>query len=472
MKTVPCSARAHQIRLAGAALLFLTALAAASCSDSSTNQDATPDAAVEGDTGTDTRQDTGVDDAQNVGADTEDETARDADSDAQLEADAQADADTEPDAQVDPNADFHTCYPNAFCTPEGEPITMNGLNIRDVDRYAGSTTLEQMQKIKAKGFYLVRLAMYWSRVQPNPGEDGFDSTSLGRVETAVHNAREAGLYVILNPIHGVGKGLDCTGAHVPDWAYIEDDSGNCLGKIGAIQANARDYLQKIATRYADEQSVIAIDLANEITPVIYEDNAALFAMYNTLVNQVRAVDPDKILLIEPAGGDKLYHADELVDGIENKSNIVFSPHFYFAGVHNADGSPVSNCSPTGYRSSGTVCGNFTYENQTGYLYPSVDDLDAHVAAQLEMLADPRLRWPAYIGEYNCAEGLTNSKQWRIDAVQVFKSHNLSRSLWDFYTRGTGDPAGDPPNSNLSATTWGNASGSEPGDWKPWVDDIL
>src|SRR5690554_3753358 len=166
MKTVPCSARAHQIRLAGAALLFLTALAAASCSDSSTNQDATPDAAVEGDTGTDTRQDTGVDDAQNVGADTEDETARDADSDAQLEADAQADtqadADTEPDAQVDPNADFHTCYPNAFCTPEGEPITMNGLNIRDVDRYAGSTTLEQMQKIKAKGFNLVRLAMYWT----------------------------------------------------------------------------------------------------------------------------------------------------------------------------------------------------------------------------------------------------------------------------------------------------------------------
>src|SRR5690554_6120338 len=168
MKTVLCSAPPHRVRRTGATLLLLAALAAASCSDSSSNQDATPDAAAAADAATDTRPDTGVDDAQDVGADTEDETARDADSDAQLEADAQADADTEPDAQVDPNADFHTCYPNAFCTPEGEPITMNGLNIRDVDRYAGSTTLEQMQKIKAKGFNLVRLAMYWSRVQPNP----------------------------------------------------------------------------------------------------------------------------------------------------------------------------------------------------------------------------------------------------------------------------------------------------------------
>jgi hypothetical protein len=66
---------------------------------------------------------------------------------------------------------------------------------------------------------------------------------------------------------------------------------------------------------------------------------------------------------------------------------------------------------------------------------------------------------------------------------MMKAHNLSRIAWLHYNKGY--PAGrdwgsgvitthggECPNSELSATYWGDVNGSIPGAWKPRVDDLL
>lgn len=366
---------------------------------------------------------------------------------------------------------FRTCYPHAFCDPQGNPHVLNGLNIRDV--WDPVNSLTQMQRIKAKGFNVVRIAMHWSDYQPSSGTSGISSTRMTDLKEAVANAKAAGVYVILDPIHGTGVG-NCTGTdgRIPSWAHVSDSQGDCLGRVGAIQTNAKTYIQRVATEFANEPIVVAIDLANEIKPVNYEDNAALLKMYDKLIRDVREVDPYTSLMIESTGGDKLIPADDIVANISDKTNIIYSYHDYYAGPRNANGSLMSGCSATGYKSSGTICGNYTYENQAGYIYPSVADKEAHLVANLTMLADSRLRWPLFVGEYNSAEGLANSVQWRKDMVTVFKKHNVSRTLWDFYNRGYTEHQGNVPNEEMSATEWGNSSGTLPGEWKTWVDDLF
>lgn len=371
----------------------------------------------------------------------------------------------------DNNQKFRTCYPHAFCDPNGQPHTFNGVNIREV--WDPIVTLTQMQRIKAKGFNSVRIALHWDQYQPSAGPNGVSNSRINALRNAVANAKAAGLYVVLSTIHGTGNG-NCTGnnGRVPEWAWVKDAQGNCLGRLAAIQTNAKDYLQRIASEFANEPAVVAIDLANEVKPMNYEDNAALLKMYDKLIQYYREVDPHTSLMIESTGGDKLIPANDIVAHITDKSNIIYSYHDYYGGPRNANGTIISGCTATGYKTSGTICGNYTYENQNGYVYPSFADKEAHLVANLNMLADSRLRWPLYVGEYNSAEGLVNSVQWRKDMVAAFKKHNVSRALWDFYNKGYAEWQGNPPAEEMSATRWGNSNGTLPGEWKPWVDDLF
>lgn len=385
------------------------------------------------------------------------------------------------------NGALRTCYPHAFCDDNNQPIILNGFNLRDI----GSTTYmtkgaskEQLQKIKDKGFNAIRLAMQWEVFQPNRGINGFDNTKFSQLKTIVNDAKAVGVYVILDPIHGTNKG-DCNGTsgHIPAWAQVVKN-GVCQQRIGAINANASDYIKKIAQDYANEPIVAAVDLANEIQPMPYSDDVALLSMYNKLIDDYRSIDEHKILMIEPQGGDKLQTANSIARTITNKSNIIFSSHFYYGGPRDAQGNMLPGCSASGYSGSGTVCGNKTYEKQNGYVYPNKNDLEAHIVANLNMLADPQVRLPLFVGEYNIPQGQPNANQWLQDMTSLFKKHNLSRTLWVFYNRGypagyetcaDGRPNplnGSCPEEVMSATDWGDSSGQVPGTWRPWVDYLL
>jgi hypothetical protein len=378
---------------------------------------------------------------------------------------------------------YHTCYPYSFCNSNNQPVLMKGLNIKNVGESPAYTTLSQMTKIKEKGFNMIRLEVHWDVFQPNQGENGYDATAFNNLQNAVTNAKQVGLNVIVDPIHGTNKG-DCSGTNgrIPSWAQVVKN-GVCQQRIGAINTNSKPYIQKIATLYANEPTVVAIDLANEIQPLNYTDDSELLRMYNQLIVNVREIDKDKILMIEPQGGDKLQKASAIISTITDKSNIVFSSHFYYGGVHDKSGNIISGCTAAGYSSSGIICGNKTYESQAGYVNPMRNDLEAHIKANLDLLADSNIRMPLLVGEYNIPYGQPNANQWLQDMTYLLNKYNIDRTLWSFYNKGypagrqcangfVTTTGGECPETEMSATEWGDSSGSKPGNWKPWVDLLL
>ncbi len=373
---------------------------------------------------------------------------------------------------------LHTCYPNPFCNSQGTSIILNGFNLKDIgnDTYMTKhASLTQLQKIKNKGFNAVRLAMQWEAFQPNAGTGGFDSAKFSKLNTIIANAKSVGLYVILDPIHGTGRG-NCSGTdgHIPAWAQVTTN-GVCGQRIGAINANAKDYIQKIANDYKSESTVVAIDLANEIQSINYTDDVGLLNMYNQLINHVRAKDADKILMIEPQAGERILSASAIASTIDDKSNLIYSYHDYFGGAYDANGNLLSGCGVDGYASSNSSCGNrnSTDANGDGYVNPGANkaSLEARIQRNLNMLATSGVRLPLFIGEYDICEGLPNATQWRTDIVALYKKYNISRTQWTFYNRGSSYP-GDPAASNHSATPWTSTSDDTPGPFKSWVDQLL
>lgn len=373
---------------------------------------------------------------------------------------------------------LHTCYPNAFCNSQNVPQILSGFNLRDIgsDTYMTKhASLTQLQKIKSKGFNVVRLAMQWEQFQPSAGTSGFNSAKFDKLNTIIANAKTAGVYVILDPIHGTGRG-NCSGTdgHIPAWAQVTS-GGVCQQRIGAINANSKDYIQKIASDYRTNPTVIAIDLANEVQSINYTDDVGLLTMYNRLIGYVREVDSDKIVMIEPQAGERLLSADAIANTISNKANVVYSSHDYFGGAYDASGNLLPGCGADGYASSNSSCPNrnSTDANGDGYPNPTKNkaSLEAHIQRQLTMLDDPRVKLPLFIGEYDCSPGLLNASQWRSDIVALYKKYNLSRTNWAFYNRGSSYP-GDPPASNHSATQWTSPSDDTPGAWYSWINELL
>ncbi len=356
------------------------------------------------------------------------------------------------------NEAFHTSFPVAFCTADGRSVVMSGFNIRN-PQIASYTSLEQMQKIRDKGFNVVRIAMQWNQYETSRGV--FNEANFTIIRNAIANAKAVGVYVVLDPIHYSGTGLNYdddgfdkgVSGIIPKWATGTGDE-----ETERIGNNAQAYLQKVATQLGNDPTVVAIDLANEVRPLDYNADAKLITMYNTLSDYVRAVDTDKILMIKGTRGDKLFSVATLAS-VKYKTNMIYSYHDYYGG----------GCSG-GYASGGWVCGNVTYEDGAGYNLNKAE-LESHITQNLNRLADPSVRLPVFVGEYGTASGLANADQLRIDKTALFKKYSISRTHWVFYNRGYDEFQGDPPNSDMSATSWGD-NGNKPGDWKPWINQIL
>lgn len=361
------------------------------------------------------------------------------------------------------STDFHTCYPDAFCTPSNQVVTMNGANIRYVGENSNVTSLTQMQKIKNAGFNSVRLVMDWEVFQPTAGTSGFPSGPWGILNTAISNAKAAGIYVILDPIHFGGTGTTCgtTALCIPTWARVSS-GGTYQGSARSVKTNAKDYIDKVATDYANEPTVVAIDLVNEPKPEPYGDDE-LIAMYNTLISWARAKDPDKILMIETNSGDKLYDIN-ILKALSTTTNIIYSFHHYSGGSHNSSGGLISGCNTNAYTSSGWPCGNVTYEGGEGYPSLIANDLLLHYTANKDRITAAGFQLPIWVGEWGIIEGGANAVQWRKDMTIWFKSNKIGRAYWQFANSYL-----DPPSENMSMTVEGS---STPGAFKSWINDIL
>lgn len=331
---------------------------------------------------------------------------------------------------------LHSSSSQPFIDSSGTPVAMTAINLEGVfSATGGSYAQNKFDSIRAAGFTAVRLNVFWDFMEPQQ-QGSFNAAAFSALDTSIARAKAAGLYVIVDPVHLYGTG----DRRQPSWATAgQPDS------VASVQANAGGYLQYIATRYKDEPAVAAYDLVNEPGRYPIRQNDVL-AMYNTLMSQVRSIDPAKIVILEPTGGGtsisgSLANFATLTD----KTNVVWSIHDYFAGGDD-----------DGYNADGSVAGNYTWQQgSTGYDTPNVTQLDAHIAATVTKLQNANL--PLWIGEFGIQAGMNNHDQWVTDTTSVFRKYGLQYSWWEYWTP-------DAPNG-YAATDAGY-------NWQPWVQLLV
>jgi len=296
------------------------------------------------------------------------------------------------------------------------PTLLRGFNVIPVWGSAPGKTwgADSYVKIRATGANTARFVVYWSELEPVRGS--FDQTHLATLDLAIARARAAGLYVVLDPIH-IYNGED----RVPAWARTGD-------VINSVKAGAGPYLRMLAARYQDNPAVAAYDLVNEPPSYPIDQNRSL-RMYGSLIAEVRQVDPDKILMVEPIYGDSaMTDADFSLLG--STRNVVLSYHDYYAGGGGDDG----------YRASdGAQEGIYTWDERTGYASPDAAALERHLRVQLDTAR--RVGIPLWVGEMGINTTAVGADQWIAEKTALFKRYGLGYAWWA-YNVGTGMAAMD------------------------------
>jgi len=331
--------------------------------------------------------------------------------------------------------------PYAFMDSNGEPYFMNGVNVRNAITYSGSPRYSQTEfnQIAEKGFNSVRLTLDWRNFERSNG--GFHQASLNGLDALINRAEQAGLSVILDPLHIKGD-VYWT---IPDWAWGNVNPANLTraqsGKLvwGIVETHGISYLREFVSRYCNNPTVIAIDLVNELRePELNISlngdgndngfNEMLIDLYADWIDDLRTIDNNKIFLLEPFYGIAKITETRLAP-LASYNNIVWSFHDYFVG----EGSDSDGFSNGGY-ATGRRCESWEGSGQ----YPlnsrtkARADMTNHI--NVHLTAAHSVGIPVHIGEYGIPDkdgsaGWTGKSQFMCDKRTVYTSLDIPFTAW-------------------------------------------
>ncbi|MEL6923759.1 MAG: carbohydrate-binding protein [Bacteroidota bacterium] len=233
-----------------------------------------------------------------------------------------------------------------------------------------------IDSLHAWGFNSVRLPMHYNlftlpiEAEPIEGEHTWLEKGFELTDSLLAWCRPHGMYVVLD-LHAApgGQGRD---EGISDY----DTSKPSLWESKANRDKTVALWQRIAERYKDEPLVAGYDLINE-TNWAMEGNVPLRALYEEIVDSIRAVDTKHIIFIE---GN--WFANDFT-GLTPPwaENLVYSPHKYW----------------------------------------SIND-----QASIQWVLDIREQHnvPLYFGEWG-----ENSNQWFRNAIRLFEEHNIGWACW-------------------------------------------
>jgi hypothetical protein len=210
--------------------------------------------------------------------------------------------------------------------------------------------------------------------------------------------------------------MDCIhidGGHAPPgWATGSDT----LDKV----RQATGWVKTLAARYKADPTVAAYDLINEPPRTSSQMNSIL-DVYNVLINAVRSIDPEKILMLNAPWGNNSPTPGDL-GRITNRHNLVWTFHDYFAGGDD-----------DGYSSSGGQAGTWVWDGKTGYPNPNPTQLENYIKVQVNWAA----KWgvPSWVGEFGIGNNAQNRDRWITDQVTLFNKYGLGYNWWEFNAHG-------------------------------------
>jgi endoglycosylceramidase len=220
-----------------------------------------------------------------------------------------------------------------FLDSTGKPVTFQGINLCNKSKdqgYTGNISSADFAQIRAWGMNAVRLCIFWDGLEPRPGY--FDKAYLDRIANLVDQAKQHGLYVLLDmhqDLYSIQFGdgaprwatLDDGKPHtqVGDWNdayYVSEDVQAALDHFWAnspgpdgvgLQDHYAQAWQFVAMRFRDEPAVLGYDLMNEPFPgrkAASLEQAMLTALSTQLARRVSAPHPSAEELLRMEGTSK------------------------------------------------------------------------------------------------------------------------------------------------------------------------
>ncbi|GAB2655689.1 cellulase family glycosylhydrolase [Prescottella soli] len=263
---------------------------------------------------------------------------------------------------------------------DGRTVLLRGANVNQLNDYAPNGTglptvapldRTDFERMAALGFNVVRLNVAWSALEPTPG--AFDAAYVGRVRQAVQDAKDNGIYTVLDmhqdawgPYVGTPEGQDCAplmkpgigwdGA--PGWATLTGGWTTCnIGGIRevspavarafqafyddeqGVQGHLVQTWARLAAEFKDEPAVVGYDLLNEPNPGLRDPFTAadqIGRFYQRAITAIRQAETggfQHLVIFEPSaiwsalGFDALPPRQYVSDPL-----AVFSPHLYSQSI--------------------------------------------------------------------------------------------------------------------------------------------
>ena len=279
-------------------------------------------------------------------------------------------------------------------------------------------TPDHYHSIRAKGFNAIRLLLPWRTFEPARGQFNF-----GPIDAAVANARAAGLYVIIDTFLTDGWNP------VPAWTSRSRPTG-CVNQpaypmIDAINTDGQAYLQAMVSRYRNNHTVAAYDLVGEMWGS--NDHSCLLGFQSNLIDWVRAIDTEKIVVLEPGWGNGDPTGAD-VSRLRHRRNVAWSWHDYYAGDGNSGNAFA------GYNQYTMNTGNQVHDGVSGYPNPGDQaDFEAQILVHVNFARRAGIALMG-AGEYGINAFSANAGAWMDQKTAMYRKYGLSRAWW-LYTCG-------------------------------------
>lgn len=229
----------------------------------------------------------------------------------------------QPPATLDSANLIHADGNHLVIGDSGTPFVMKGINVYQYDpgdndppaldnfKYK-NVDAAAYQEIRDLGFNSVRLMLAYSLFEDNTAPGVYKAEGWAVVDRHIQWAKQNGLRLILD-------------MHVPPGGYQSNDYSG-FGSRPDLQKRLEDLWVAIAQRYCNETTIAAYDLINE--PNINN----WFAYAQTVINKIRAVDPNHLIDVEVSFNSQDIGMYKLPD-----NNILYDVHWYepwsWAGSH-------------------------------------------------------------------------------------------------------------------------------------------
>lgn len=248
---------------------------------------------------------------------------------------------------------------------------------------------------------------------------GAMGVNLVRIGITLEHCAQCNAYAIpLKSLVDVDQVLflaEARGIHVILTLVPEHPAKAAYWKSAELQASIIDVWSRLAERYKDRPAMGGFDLINEPNPPgkAKEAHRRYAEFAHRLIEAVRKVDPQRMIVYEPAPRGNTFYAFKALEKPLPYDNVLYSPHFYL---------PVE------------VTHQGIKNGRSDEAYPTWRQDKADLSEYMEPVRTfaSKYKLPIYVGEFSCvrhAPGDT-AYRWTKDVVELFEAEGWS---WTFHS---------------------------------------